>query len=372
MRQWDEKQIEKLLTELPKFQDQRSVEEVYQSLQRNKNKSRMKSKNQWMLPGLASAAVLLLLIVLTLPVLPFQKPENSVPDSNELVMENELNAAVEQKRINKEISVNPSLLKSDGENYITIAAPDRNVQFVVPLTYMIKQGAEMSVHALQTAARKGYEERLGLERNIIQDLHVTVSPSKVTVDVKENHPYGNGSASENMFLHSLQETFRWLPYDEIQFTTNGEKGIVMGHAGELTALSLNAFLKKAYLIYQSEQNRPRLLVPTEESYSSVEEAVEAMKKDNEVYELRASIPADVEIEKIESNQSQMIIRFSEKTKLRNEQKHIYMLHAILLTARDFGYSSVQFEAATSGKIGDVALREPQTVPVAPNVVSEQE
>ncbi|HWO98174.1 MAG TPA: hypothetical protein VNM45_17945 [Bacillus sp. (in: firmicutes)] len=372
MGQWDEKQIEELLTRMPKLQDSRSAREVYRNVQQRMEKSDENPKKFSIVPGLVSAAVVFLLVVLALPLLPFQEQESPVPDQKRLVMENELNLYGKEENLNAQVAVTPSLLKPEGKSYITVAAPDRNIQFVVPLTYAVKQGQDTPAQLLQRTAAAMDEERLGLARNIIQDLHVSDHQNKATVQVERTHPYGDGSASENMFIHSIEETFRWLPYNKVEFTTEGSKGISLGNIGELVEFPIKPFLQKAYLIYQWDKGYPKLLVPTEESYESLEAAMEAMKRDHEVYKLRASIPNDVDIKEIKADDSHLTVRFSDNTKLRNEESYVYMLHAIMLAARDFGYESVQFEGGILERIGDVALQKRQAVPDAPNVVTIQE
>lgn len=371
MRQWDEQQIEELLTRMPKLQDERSAQEVYRNVQHRMENSNERNRKFRITPGLASVAVALLLVVLALPLLPLQEQGTPVPGQNRIAMDKELNPAVTEENSNRGVLVNPSLLKPEEKNYITVAAPDRNIQFVVPLTYMAKQEGNTLVQALEGTAAAMNEERLGLTRNIIQDLHVSDDRNKVTVQVKGDHPYGNGSASENIFIHSIEETFRWLPYDQVEFTTDGHRGIRLGNIGELAELPITPFLQKGYLIYQRDEDYPKLLVPTVESYESLEAAIEAMKQDNEIYELRASIPNDVEITEIKTDHSHVTVTFSENTKLSNEESYVYMLHAIMLTARDFGYKSVQFEGGITQKIGDIILRKRQILPAAPNVVTMQ-
>ncbi|WP_078413637.1 GerMN domain-containing protein [Priestia abyssalis] len=372
MRQWDKKQIEELLTRMPKLQDGRSAQEVYRNVQQRIEKSDGKPKRFWLMPGLASVAVALLLVVLALPLLPIREQEVPVPGQNQLTMEKEINPAVKEEKLNRKVSIQPSLLKPEGKKYITVAAPDRNIQFVVPLTYMVKQEGDTLVQTLEGTAAAMNEERLGLSRNIIQDLHVSDDQNKVTVQVKEDHPFGNGSASENMFIDSIEETFRWLPYDKVEFTTDDHKGISLGNMGELAELPINHFLRKAYLTYQADEDYPKLLVPTVQSYESLQAAMEAMKRGDEMYELRASIPTDVEIKEIKGDHSHLTVRFSENTKLSNEESDVYMLHAIMLAARDFGYKSVQFEGGIAEKIGDITLKKRQVVPQAPNVVTIRE
>lgn len=368
MRQWDKKQIEELLTRMPKLQDERSAQEVYRNVQQRIEKGDGKPKRFRLMPGLASVAVVLLLVVLTLPLLPIQEQE-PVPGQNQLVMEKEINPAVKEEKLNRKVSIKPSLLKPEGKKYITVAAPDRNIQFVVPLTYMVKQEGNTLVQALEGTAAAMNEERLGLSKNIIQDLQISDNQNKVMVQVKKDHLFGNGSASENMFVDSIEETFRWLPYDKVEFTTDNHKGISLGNMGELVEFPINHFLRKAYLTYQADGDYPKLLVPTVESYESLEAAMEVMKQGDEMYELRASIPADVEIKEVKGDYSHLIVRFSENTKLSNEESDVYMLHAIMLAARDFGYESVQFEGGIAEKIGDITLKKRQAVPEAPNVVT---
>ncbi|MFC3882762.1 hypothetical protein ACFOU2_04305 [Bacillus songklensis] len=367
MGQWNEKQIEELLTRMPKPNDDRSLQEVYQSIQK---KMERKPQRMWILSGLASAAVALLLVVLALPLFPPEEKLEPSSAQNQAGMEKGGQPAVEvQKQNGQGIMVKPSLLKPEGKNYITVAAPDQSIQFVVPLTYMVKDEGDAIVQSIKKKAGELDEEKLGLSKNIIQDLNLMESQHLVKVTVEANHPYGIGSTAETMFIDSLEETFRWLPYDEVEFETDGRKGIRLGNTGELKTLPIHPILRKAYLIYQLDKDHPKLLAPTHESYKTFGEAMEAMKKDDELDKLHASIPDDVKIEKIKSDETHLIIRFSNDTKLRNEEQYVYMLHAIMLTARDFGYKSIKFEGGTIDKVGDIRLQERYTVPAAPNVIT---
>ena len=109
-------------------------------------------------------------------------------------------------------------------------------------------------------------------------------------------------------------------------------------------------------------------MPSERSFETFSEALEAMKEGTAFEGIQASIPKNVVFESIENDRKNVIVTFSEETILANNAQYEQAIEAILLTARDFGFESVSFQNSTVETIGAINMYQSVEVPVAPNVV----
>ncbi|PRO65907.1 hypothetical protein [Alkalicoccus urumqiensis] len=118
---WTEDKIEKTLTDLPKVEDRRSKDELFQTIQAQSGQRRMerrKDKKPWFFPAAASAAAALLLLLM-LPsfmntgLFTSDQPQSNTAGSNQAAVENNAAAPAEEEGTDTESDDGGSMTAMD-------------------------------------------------------------------------------------------------------------------------------------------------------------------------------------------------------------------------------------------------------------------
>lgn len=394
---FDEKHLEQLLQSMPKVKDHRSPEQLFATIssriEENEAEKRLietistKRKRSWLVPTFASVAAILI-IALVIPS--FMLQQDSTMENSQTLLTDE--ATIEEKQSSpteNEVGIMGADVKlariapgteprvitaiTAEEEVVTVAVPDQNAQFVIPLSFVVPKGDALA--KVNTIQEHLQEEEWGLSEYILAGVLVSEGSTtngikKVILDVSANHPYGNGSAMEVIFIATVKETFKHLGYDVVEFKTEGKPGIVLGNYGNLQELYLeNKDTKNIYYLYQPLEQAQPLLVPfpREKDFTK---ALNAMKSTTELgfQEINPSIPEEIKFDNIiEDNQDhKVIVEFGDGTQLQNEAKFRIMIEAILMTAKEYGFEFVEFQNAPIDLIGPYQLNGPITVPLGVN------
>lgn len=381
-----DRELEDLLRELPKVNDHRHPREIHRNLSLNKSK-KTRSMPAWLIPGFATGIVLILVFILSPQLTGIQDTANerSVNDrsanienmatDSEYVTEkmevfedkdsqnNELNSML----IEEPSAVYPNDL--NGYQTFTIAIPDSNALVTVPLTVVIEKIEDKTWFELfEEIMPKLTEEKWGLAEYFPLDATLSYDDKSetVTIDVPTSHQYGLGSAAETMFTKTLKVSFPIEKVKRIRFTTEGERGIVLGNYGEIFELETEGYQNRAYYFsYLGNDSRP-YMIPSEQNYDSILEAYSAMAVGESELGLEASIPTDIILEffTAEDDAQTLIMKIAEGSALNSQ--FLYNFEAIMLTARSFGYEKVRVEGQGIEQIGPFNLTEDVPLPVGPN------
>ncbi|WP_084783334.1 GerMN domain-containing protein [Bacillus dakarensis] len=394
-----DKQLEEYLRELPKIRDHRDPRDIYQNITVKMKKRKQKA---WIIPSIASAAALLLFVVLASNVLNFNQSAQDLVNEN-ATTESAENAALKQapdgneemgilsedepdnkERFNAEeenrelmtIDLEGSytaLYESDiaGKSVFTYTIPDQNAQNIVPVSVTVPYNDELPLFEQYKETMSKLREE---EWNLSEYLPLNASLSYVEesnslhVDLPIDHYYGDGSASEMAFMSTLLSSAAMFNIESILLSTDGSPGAEFGNMGKLTEIEVEEKGNRAYyFFYPSGEDNLPYLVPSRNPYENINEAMDAMKTDIETDMLKASIPSNFNIEDmVTANKELLVIRLGESSELSNDQSMIHTIEAILLTAKDFDYEKVKIENANLDQIGKFIFNEEWAVPVAPN------
>ena len=381
-----EKQLEEILKQMPKIRDNRDSHELYRAIS---SKMKKKKRPGWIFPSIATAAAFSLLFMLIPNILSWGSPTNLEPinnastefakkeaDSSEdstALDTRQDNTMMAKDSVSEQVIERTAVYQEDlsGKELLMYAIPDQQGQNIATISILVNQdepktwAEKFSDNMLKlTESEWGLSDYYPLQGSWTFNL----GNKQANLDVPTNHPYGMGSASETSFLSSLQQTFRYTnAIDVITFTTEGTPGIVLGN-DELQQLDLTDSKQQKnpyYFLFVEGQNRP-LLVPFDNPVESIEEALLVMREGIITHGLQAAIPSDVNFEEISINKKTLTLNFSKDTQLEPTAEMVYMIEAILLVAKDFGYSTVEFSNTDVESIGPFHLKQPIAVPVAPN------
>lgn len=170
--------------------------------------------------------------------------------------------------------------------------------------------------------------------------------------------------SESLFLSSIEETIRWMGGKKIRFFTGNKEGMKLSHKGYIESMEIPK-KKRAYYLYQLSSSHPVYLVPSPQHFPTFLKALRQMQKDASA-SLRSTIPRGVQIEKVDVQQDHVVVQFTEDSKLDVSPSLCWMVEAILLTAKEFGFRSVTFMGGNVKQIGPYIFGKKIDVPVGPN------
>ncbi|WP_226666916.1 hypothetical protein [Metabacillus litoralis] len=389
-QEWNEEKLEQLLKQLPHVHDKQSAEDIYQSIL-YKQQNRKKSKS-WIAPTFATVAALFIFLMFT-PYL-FQEitsssneeksmdkvsdtssgtdeaelriQDNTANKESSLMQEEFADSEAKALEVNEQVTfVTPS---NDGEETITIGVTDASGEYIIPISvnaeYLNKP------QQIQDILVENLFEKIGPVGFELQNTQIL--PQKNPEELILNYtgePILSSSKSETMYKEAIQETFRWLGYNKVNLQTNDSEGIEFGNSGLQTDLAIQRNRNKAYYLYQYNDNTSKLLVPSPESFSSINEAIEAMKTGLPDKKLLPPIVNQM-INMVSSEDgTQIDIEFINGGSFEDNEQNIIMLEAILLTAKEFGYEKVKFNGIAIDKIGNLDLKKPIEVPFSPNPIN---
>lgn len=395
MSRKNDKDLEELLKSLPKIEDHRSPQEVYQnvSLKMKKRKHQV-----WILPSLASAVALLLFIFFVPNLMGWENLAG--PSTDEITTaESEENAITEiqNQQDSQSMNVNesqPDLNDDDDETKIdknpivqedysavyatnrtgfrmfTYPIPDRNAQIIVPVTVLAPADQSKSeFEQFEELMPLLNEEEWGLSDYypLNAKFHLSEDKKTLTIDLPEDHMYGAGTAAETNFLSVISDTAAMQGIETIMFTTDGQPGVMLSHTGFVERMSISKQENRGYYFYNiSDTEQKPYLVPSREPYENIEEALHAMKENIELENLQASIPHHFVIADVAEEGDLLVIHLDESSSLIDNDSILYAIEAILLTAKDFNFEKVRIENANLKRIGKFVFSEEWNVPEAPN------
>ncbi|RSK27488.1 hypothetical protein EJF36_11670 [Bacillus sp. HMF5848] len=401
---WDDDRIESLLRSMPSIQETRSKEAVYASIQ-EKIKQEQKQQKQpqkkaptWLVPGFATLAAAFLLIIL-LPVLfqnqPFDNLSLMQADSSKEESTAMDEGTMEEKIAIQEIAPSENALQNPeasdraltfmapepsshlvtAEQYanstlLTFGVADDMGQNIVPISVLVPQDGRNEIELLSEIKDTLPIERLGLGVYPLQPYIIAEKDdTTVQVDVQPGEIIGT-STPELIFMKSLEETFRWLDYTKVEFTTDGQPGIEFAQFGPMLEKSIELTMDQAYFLYKKGEEYPTFLVPyADVPFVNIEEAITRMNDPVDTHMLLSAIPDGVTITSVVSQDQEVVIEFSKDSTLVNNDEYVYFIEAVLLTAKDFGYTNVSFNGIDNFQIGPYDLTKPIPVPIAPNLVN---
>ncbi|PLS17154.1 hypothetical protein CVD28_13960 [Bacillus sp. M6-12] len=369
---YQDSDIEKILQQMPEVTDLRKSSQV---LERAEMFSRKRKGFSWVIPAAASAAAILLFLLISTSFFQHERKAGNAgvnqkvelaakeaPDRDDAIAEKRFTVMPDQKFITFSITG------------MDQAGPIMPLN--VPISLIIDDND--SPAALYTKyINKLENDKWGLAPLDFKN-HATFTEAsdsngkkKLIVNMIENSSLSVSSAGTS-FVDSLRESFRWHGFSQIEFLTAGSKGATLGNR-KYTSIPLVAEGKKAYFQYMYDQDFQSFLVPSPKAYAHFPDALSAMESEsfNLQAPLHAPIPGGVDIKKISTLDGQAEVTFSADSGLLDNENFVMMLDSILLSAKEFGLTSVTFKGAENAgitSIGTIKLGTPVKVPAAPNPI----
>jgi hypothetical protein len=371
---WNDECLEHALQQMPIIKDHRSKEEIYQQLIKARKTARQKA---WFLPVLIPIVVAVFVMAIYAPSLPFtQRPEKSTGklDQHLITLQAKQPAKESQMLLSKgehdsflsRIATKEAL---NDQDIVVVGIPDQQSQIIIPISVPVKKH-EPAAEQLAMATSKIDEQKWGISKRLLDG--VTIAPSRESnqvwfVRVPKQHPvFSEGPMGESLFLASIEETICWMGGKIVRFFTEKKEGMALHYRGYVKELEIPN-KKRAYYLYWSGPTHPVFLVPSPQRVPTFLEALKQMKKDGNG-PLRSAVPKEVGIKKVSVQNDLVVIEFTEDSKLNELPSVQWMVEAILLTAKEFGFRTVTFKGGGIKQIGPYMFGEKIAVPVGPNPI----
>lgn len=391
MKKISDEQLEEWLREMPKLNDHRDPHDIYENISK---KLEERPRKTWIIPSFATAAAVLLVAILSFNLFDgaslnhsadkslkeeaateqnpsLKKEESSVENEARLDVGNEENST-EMNDITFQVTEDSTTAVYAEDlgamQVFTLAIPDSEGQNIIPVSLLVET-TDLSdkLSQLEEVMASMDEEEWGLDDYypLEADLAVDEASGSLNVDVAADHPYQFGSGSQVIFENAIQQLLNSLQLNQAIFTTNKtEKGITLSN-DVLTSMTKTELKNRPYYLFYS--NEIPYLVPYSDSYSTIEEAFEAMKTNIDTHKLKAPLLVD-QINSVAINETNksVDITLNKEINIEDTPETSQSIEAILLTVKSFGYEKVKFNNTPIDYVGRFSLHEEIQVPIAAN------
>ncbi|MCD8501598.1 MAG: hypothetical protein LRY71_07895 [Bacillaceae bacterium] len=384
---WDEEMIEQQLRQLPKIMDKQSKEELYHKIQLNLNRTsdRKKINVAWILPTVASAAILFLAYLIAPTFIGDEQMAIDERGYKEEVQEEMTLEMANYTDINDEVSLYVGAAEADevvyGEQLLTLAftALYDTGELAVPITLNV-EGESLLERIQQAKENFVLHDEFGLGHFPSLDMASVseVDQNTLQIDFLNDHNLESLSSAQTvMYSVALEETFFALGYNKLTFTTGEKPGVEFGQIGDWYEVDLNK-PSLGYFVYTSKAGfqflvRGRaiqsLVGEFYDAHLSFEEELLLMKQAELPTGIRSPIPEHVNIVSTFGEKDQVTIVLNDY-EASSEQEALIMIEAILFAARDFGYTGVKFEGVKTQHVGPYNLETVVTVPKFINYLNQ--
>ncbi|MGP4041371.1 hypothetical protein ACTWP4_15930 [Gracilibacillus sp. D59] len=380
----NDEQIKEQLRKLPKIEDKRTKEEIYQKIQlkidQDEVSSRKKRSFVWV-PIIATISAVLLLFI----IIQGQDFSNSLEQSSS-EMADESNMDTLEKFDNGDDKASSTGEAEKAEIFNEEEALDRlnedyrylldiddthspsfmallteQGQHIVPITILNNNFSYSQITDYIDLEENGLYDigirDIQFERDN-QVVHATFTNSF------EVQASGNNSSN---FFEVLTFMFQPLGIEEIQFENRDPILNQVDMSNNL--YPLNPIEQVPYKIYQYNNGSDWLAAKTDGAFKTLTAALEEMKIAAPKFNVQPSIPEDTVIETEDQKAGQVFVSLS-SDQIGLNQSTVQMIEAILATASTYGYQEVLFNIGID-QIGKYDLTQPIQTTDQINVISNE-
>lgn len=390
----EERFLEDLLTKMPKMIDQRSPEEIYRKINSNSNE-RKRKKLTFLIPSLVAVCVTILIILISST--PFMDKDKEMASTNrsEDRAAKKVEADIHQsEQKNKLFAVEKKNASSTKEELNDVNAVSRDITnrsavykenlkendvftygvftkdaVVVPISVLVPKSNTnwftRYINTLKSIPLKNW----GFDSDPIfkGDLDYDRENKMLRVIINKKDWSKVPEYVELNLDHILQYSFSFTNnVTEIHFSDENGQDVELNNIGVLKNIHIENLSKTGYFIY-TLSNGKKLLIPSDEKFSSFKDAFENMKKaPNDFY--HPIIPKETTATIKEDKSKRAIIQFKENLNLTKlvDTDFQYIIEGVLLAAKSFGYESVAFKNISPLDWEGFDFSKPINVPVSPN------
>ncbi|MGM0942230.1 MAG: hypothetical protein ACQEWU_14930 [Bacillota bacterium] len=378
-----DKHLIEQLNQLPKIEDKRSKEEIYQRI----SSAQHTKKSHKIFPVLGLVTAVAILFFMIAPSImdrnQQEMSDKSVNDVKQFNQESkeesglglegeEQDMAGQGNILEKQDSstVNSSLVVNETESsdqLVYAAVAEKQMQYIIPLTFIVPDSSVNEAYNQldQLIATTNQDNDIYLFRDI--KYQFDEENNQVSLNLPNGFSLGNGTATAGMFQRMLAVMFQPYQIERVKFTGNLDN-VDFDEMGRVKEMSIKETKTFSYKLYDQAAQKRLIQVPNEE-HETIVDAINKLKTSEESYHVERTIPKDMQFS-IHSNDQSLRLEFRNDSSLTNNEEGITMIESILMTAKSYGYVEVQFENASIERVGEYDLTKPIPVPVAANPIKK--
>ncbi|MFQ3542940.1 hypothetical protein Q7A53_02560 [Halobacillus rhizosphaerae] len=372
-KSYDNDKIEKLLKELPSFNDPKSKQEWNMQLSEKHQKSKKPKRNKWTIPVLGTVTGMVVLLLLLVPLFNHSVNKQGTSESSSDSSGHQANeAAREQSAVEKKQFSAPTedstlqmhaadkslLIQRSSPTMIRSVYAGKEDHVVVPVTFVSENGDEK-------AARGSLEDYqpAGLSINLVSEIQINYEQkSKTAVAVFPNEYQLPG----NIQPAQMEEAIRWLaePYHPENIQLKKKDGSAMKLANTKDSHTLVPVSHRHYVfyLYQSNLNKLKFLVPIPvDDNLTIRQSIQMLGRVKDHPALVPALPAHAEIKKVKSKGQGLIVEM-QPGKWTDQQEAITAIEAILLTSKQYHFSEVTILHSGYQQLGPYDMTNPIQIP----------
>lgn len=368
----DDEKIIKLLENLPQHKDKRPQQEIYEKLTLQfKGKAQRKSKR--FIPYVAALSIFLLLLglpfVVNHNITEQTTMETDATDEHAILgIEEESAHTSDDNMESAETFEREGLMEISpiSGGVLTDVSSDREVihfatynetgEYVIPLTFLVPEEANMESYYAQLDVILNAFDLLP-DHYILEGAEFSIDLDTKQVVLTMQNELLEDLNSNELLPQLLGEMF--LPYgiEEVTFVNDASE------TTQTIDLSTYAKQRESYFLYGGNY----IIVPLDND-STVEEALHALKQSYSDSQIKPVMDADIEFTVEEAGET-VIVEFVQES-IQEADVTIQMVEAILLTAKSFGYTEVQFDQLPFNQLEGYNFNSPLPVPTAVNIIAD--
>lgn len=402
----DEHQMEELLRKMPIIRDRQNQEEVYRKVQNRRNQKQKKKRTLW-IPAATTAAIAIIMVLAVSMLYKEQSKSSSGSKTAALQKNANLTAAsVSQHHVSKQES---TYQQTAGQNADTVKGnqaalssnkiepvkkqdivnrsavytsdlTDHNVytygvlthdDIAVPVSVVVPKSPEEWFAKYKQIASQVPKQEWGFDQFVPLKSSMAYDSANQIIQITVNQSQtGNIPESLQVNLDKIVNySFRYLPVKEAEFKNEKGEPLSIGEIGEVKNIQINKAPQTGYYSYKAGDKS--YLVPSDQNYKQMSDALAAMKKSpNDLYHsvLMGGLGASV----LNQDGKNVTIKFDRRVDLTKESQKdaMNMIEGILLTGKDFGYSTVAFQNIEPSSWNGFDFSKAIEVPVAPNRIEQ--
>ncbi|MGV3466921.1 MAG: hypothetical protein ACO1OT_16715 [Heyndrickxia sp.] len=379
---FDENHVKELLRNMPKITDNRNIDDIYWSVQRKMNK-KTKSKKIFFIPALSVLAVVILMVLISPVFLKQGEQQSKSTDSSDRKAQVAMSSSKpkaelkkkEQSTVNADQNTKDQISKTavynedlKDDNVFTYGVFTKDA-VVVPVSVLApKEENSDWINQYKTIAKTLAQKTPSLDNYLPLhgDMKYDAATKKLHIIIaKKDIPSINESIQLNL-NRIVQYSFANQEVKEVDFSDENGNPIEVGELGEVKSQDINQTPQTAYYLYTSSDGEDYLL-PTDETFSNFQAALEAMKTKPDDFH-QPVIGQDVDMKVNVENKEQANVQFTNNVQLDKEKNSMDMIEGILLTAKNFGITSIQFKNVEPLQWDGFDFSKPVEVPIAPNKI----
>jgi hypothetical protein len=374
---WNDENIEQHLKSLPPIKDRRSKQELYLKVQAKVHYKDNKGKRlpTWSLPALATACALVIFGVFV----PDLMKNGGKMEQNKMVLEADkgskgMDAAstatdgdVSLKADNKAVPaayhgpIQESSLDVGGvdQDWVTVGYLDDQAQLAIPVSFITQPNHYLD--KVNEQLQKFDPKSAGLVESPLQRAKITEEEETVIIDWPAGSIY---EAEEPLLKNLIALTFSNESQKyKVEFRTEGKAGYDFSNYGlvkdwnlevpgaphfRYDAPTTDSFIVSLFSTGQEAKDMP----------ADLDNALDVMDEEQE-RGLKPLLPKDLNLEVKVTGEHSVEITFPDSFKLlADNQEHLMMIDAILLTAESYDYDSIKFNNTGLDSIGPYQLDQP--------------